>query len=390
MKAKTLLAALIGLAVLAALILWSTGFFVQNKVRPGDGEARLTGGPSPDRTVRAELRRVEEIYEAVGTVRPRTETSVEAQVQATVQRVLVRAGDSVKKGQTLIVLDDRRLQTQLEQARQALSSARAGREQARQNIQSAQAAFENAQARYKRIMALWQDRAVAEQEKDQAEAQYLQAQAALQQAKDGLNAAQAQVRQAQKKVEEAQIGLDYATIQAHEDGEVVERLADPGDLAFPGKPLLRMQTSGNLRLEALVREGLIGQVRVGRELPVVVAALDARVQGVVEEVVPSADPTTRTFQVKVGLPPMADAYPGMFGRLLISMGERAAVLAPARALRSVGQLDTVYVQDPDGRWRHVYVKTGQARGDMVEILSGLSGNETLGLPRDAALELQER
>ncbi|MBW2206410.1 MAG: efflux RND transporter periplasmic adaptor subunit [Deltaproteobacteria bacterium] len=94
--------------------------------------------------------------------------------------------------------------------------------------------------------------------------------------------------------------------------------------------------------------------------------------------VPSADPKTRTFLIKVGLPSVIGAYPGMFGRLLIPAGKRMAVLIPAAAVRRVGQLETVMVKEGDA-WRTIYVKIGQAHGDKVEVLSGLHGSETLAL-----------
>jgi HlyD family secretion protein len=159
---------------------------------------------------------------------------------------------------------------------------------------------------------------------------------------------------------------------------VVKRMVEPGDLAMPGKPLLIVQTAGSMRLEAYVREGLINEVQPNKELMVRIDSLKKTVKGTVEEVVPSADPKTRTFLVKVGLPDLIGAYPGMFGILLVPAGSRQAVLVPTEAVRRVGQLETVMVQE--GRdWRTYSVKTGQTHGDLIEVLSGLNGNETVAL-----------
>ena len=133
-----------------------------------------------------------------------------------------------------------------------------------------------------------------------------------------------------------------------------------------------------MRLEAFVREGLISNVRTGGELRVAIPALERTVGGVVEETAPSADPATRTFLVKVGLPDIPGAHVGMFARLLVPSGQRKAVLMNAAAVRRVGQLETVLVQDGDA-WRNIYVKTGNRRGPDIEVLSGLSGGETVGL-----------
>jgi HlyD family secretion protein len=50
---------------------------------------------------------------------------------------------------------------------------------------------------------------------------------------------------------------------------------------------------------------------------------------------------------------------------------------PAAAVRRIGQLETVRVRE-DGGWRTLYIKTGRRMGDRVEVLAGLSGNETVG------------
>ena len=127
-----------------------------------------------------------------------------------------------------------------------------------------------------------------------------------------------------------------------------------------------------------MRESQIESVRQKLSLDVLVTSLDRKVQGSVEEIVPFADPVSRTFLVKVALPPQEDLYPGMFGRLLIPIGTRRTVLVPRACWQRVGQLDTVVVKDGED-WRRIYVKTGQVQGESVEVLAGLKGIETLGI-----------
>jgi RND family efflux transporter MFP subunit len=374
----------IGAGALAVLMAWMSGALTPGRIGPGEVADAPRAAPDPVAEARAELVVIPELVEAVGTVRPRTEIQVEAQVTGKVLKVNVRAGDKVSRGDVLVVLEDREYRTRLESAGKGRDSAAARREQARQAVAAARAGLDEAQAQYRRVQTLHADKAVTARELEQAEARYLQARAGLAQAQDGLTAAEAGVGQAGKGVEEAQIGLDYATVRAPEAGEVARRMVEPGDVAAPGKALLVLQTVGALRLEAFVREGLISAVRVGAQLPVSVGAGEVA-PGVVEEVAPLADPATRTFLVKVGLPALPGVYPGMFGRLLVPAGERTAVLVPASALRRVGQLETVAVREAGG-WRNVYVKAGAVRDGKMEILAGLSGNETVGLPAAPAPE----
>jgi len=163
---------------------------------------------------------------------------------------------------------------------------------------------------------------------------------------------------------------------------VVTRLAEPGDLAWPGKPLLVLQTRGDLRLEAQVREGLIQHIRIGDELTTEITALNSTFSGTVEEIVPSADPATRTFLVKVGLPGGEGLFPGMFGRLFVPIEQTDVIVIPQKALARIGQLEVVTVLS-DNQWEQVFVKTGRViDNNMIEILSGLDGGEKIALRGD--------
>lgn len=392
MNIKRLSALLAVAACLTAVILWTGGFFSSDRIEPGS--VPLPADPTPAGTAEtATVIPVTDWYEAVGTVRPRTETRVEAQATGKILKILVRPGDRVRRGDDLAVLDSRELSARRDQAGQALRSAVSAKAQAQEAIASAKAAYTKAEAQYRRMQELFRQNAVTSREIEGAEADFLQARASLRQAEDGLRAADAAVLQARKVVEESEVALSYTTIKAYEDGEVAKRLAEPGDLAFPGKPLLILQTTGSLRLEAFVREGLISEVRPGTELGVSITALDpmesgrrqtgdsAAIRGVVEEVVPTADPRTRTFLVKVGLPDIPGLYPGMFGRVFVPMGTRQTVALPETAVRRVGQLETVRVLRGEGdsaHWEHIHVRTGRRlKSGLVEILAGLSGGETV-------------
>jgi len=369
-----------GGAGLVVLILLQGGFLSQGKIQPGRVPPPAAAEP-PAETFQAVRKMVVEYYQAVGTVRPRTETSIEARVTGRVLEMRARPGQKVDQGELLVVLDDRESQTRLERSQEGLKLSGARREQARQAVAAAEAAFAQARQAYQRIKGYLKSEAATPQQLEEAESAFLQAQARLSSAKDGLTEAQAAVRQAEKVVEEARIGLSYTRITAPEAGQVAKRMAEPGDLAWPGKPLVVLQTSQSLRLEALVREGLVHLVGPGTELAVDLPALEREVEGRVEELVPSADPLTRTFLVKVAVPALPGLFPGMFGRLKVAKGEREVILIPRAAVLRVGQLEMVLVRTKEGTkedWQRILIKTGREVGEMVEVLSGLEGGEVIG------------
>jgi RND family efflux transporter MFP subunit len=288
-------------------------------------------------------------YVAVGTIRSRTEATVSAQVSGRITGVKVDVGETVKQGDLLATLDSQEMETRVGQARSGLDAGKAE--------------LADAELHYGRIKRLLPERAATQVQMDEADARLKQARAA--------------VATAQKKLEEARIFLDYTRVCAPMTGVVAKREAEAGDLAYPGRPLFVIHNPKGLRLEASVREGMIGRVKQDQKVGVDLTALSKSVEGAVEEIVPSADPLSRSFLVKVALPETEGLYPGMFGRLRIPLEERSTVVIPLSAVSQVGQLKTVRVLK-DGRWMRRYVTLGEAAGEAVEILSGLEGGETIG------------
>ncbi len=373
-RAKTI-AAVIGCGV----IIWVAAFLSGDSViAPGTYAGPTPPNASQRKTVTARLENITEWYEAVGTVRPRTETRIEAQVTAQVVNVKVNAGTKVQKGDALLTLDNRQFMSRLDQSRQGLKAATAVQEQARQGLAAAEAAFAEAEAAYNRTQQLFQSQAATSQDLEQAESAYLQAKAGVTKAREALAGAEAHIRHAEEVIKEAEIALGYTTLRAPESGEVLKRMVEPGDLALPGKPLVVLQTSGFLRLEAYVREGLIKTVAPGDTLSATIDTLEKTADVQVEEIVPYADPQTRTFLVKVALPSMPGLFPGMYGKLLIPVKEHAVVTLPYRSIRRVGQLELVDAKMGQS-WQTLFVKTGNKIGDRIEILSGLSGGELIAV-----------
>jgi len=347
---------LLALGVLGVAVLWLSGAFERGRIPPGQGE-RPPGLAAPERQGQVTVERRPAFHAAVGTLRSRTEATVSAQISGRVTVVRVDAGSVVAKGDLLAVLDSQEIGTRVGQAQSALDAARA--EQA------------DAELHFRRTQRLLQEDAAPRVQMETAEAR--------------LKRAEAGVAAAEKRLQETAIVLDYANIRAPMTGVVSKREVDPGDLAYPGRPLFVLHNPRGLRLEAHVGEGLIG--RVGRNQPVEVelTALSRVVQGTVEEIVPLADSLSRSFLVRVALPETEGLYPGMFGRLRLPLGDRSTVLVPRAAVSRVGQLHTVRVLD-EGRWVRRYVTLGPPAGEFVEVLSGLEGEETIGWDPPPATE----
>jgi RND family efflux transporter MFP subunit len=196
--------------------------------------------------------------------------------------------------------------------------------------------------------------------------------------------AQAKARVAQAAVVEAETLLSYTRITAPFDGVVTRKLADVGDLAAPGKPLLEMEDATTLRLEADVPEAVVGRLKLGDKLPVKISALDVGLEGVVSEIAPAADPNSRTFLVKLDLPGSPGLRAGQFGRVSMPVGETTALRVPASAVVQRGQMEIVFII-VDGKAQLRLVKTGKRIGSEVELVSGVEAGEKIVTHGAAAL-----
>jgi multidrug efflux pump subunit AcrA (membrane-fusion protein) len=97
----------------------------------------------------------------------------------------------------------------------------------------------------------------------------------------------------------------------------------------------------------------------------------------VSEILPAADPATRSTQVRLDLPASPRLRSGLFGRASVPVGRRQAILVPPEAVVERGQLQGVYTVDPDGIARFRLIRTGLIHPGGVEVLSGLGGGEQI-------------
>jgi RND family efflux transporter MFP subunit len=242
-------------------------------------------------------------------------------------------------------------------------------DQAHQTVVAARARLQDAESDYERVQRILKadPGAIAKAEVDQAEV--------------AVRTARAELKRARRQEDEARTALSYSTLRAPISGRVVDRYADAGDTARQGEPVLRMYDPLSLRLEANVRESIASTLRKDAALTVRVDALEKEFPATVDEIVPSADPGSRSFLVKAALPSERDLYPGMFGRLLIPVGTVERVYVPERAVTEVGQLTFLMVRTDRGPERR-YVRLGfRSKEDLVEVISGLAPGEAVLLPK---------
>jgi len=341
-------------------------------------------GPAVSATVvRLAEEAVPDVYEATGTVRARVSSVLAARVMGYLREVRVQAGDTVQPGQVIAVIEAREIDSGLKQAEAARDEARSALPEVDNAIAAAKAQLELAEATHRRMKSLFDQKSITQQEFDEVEARLRMARANYEMAVAKRAQLEQKIRQAESAVAQAAAMKGYMEITAPFRGIVVERKAEPGMLAAPGMPIAVVEQAGGYRLEAAVEENRIKAVKLGMGVEVLIDALGAPVQGRVEEIVPTLDPGSRSFTVKIGLSGGL-LRSGMFGRARFPMGERRALLVPASAIVRQGQVEQVFVVE-NGVAKSRLVTTGAARGDRVEALSGLRAGESVVAPVPANL-----
>ncbi|MEP7305757.1 MAG: HlyD family efflux transporter periplasmic adaptor subunit [Acidobacteriota bacterium] len=291
--------------VIVAAALLTSAALAGCSARPAAATPADTAEPIAVSIAQVAMTDVGSAIDSGGVVQARTTATIAARILAPVRKVLVSPGDQVREGQTLLVLDGDDLGAGARAARSAALAAEQGSQAATAEVQAAEAGRVLARASHDRIAGLQARRSATAQELDDAIA-------TLRIADARVAGATARARQAVSAVESARAASDQAsttesftTIVAPFDGMVTEKTVEPGNMALPGMPLLRLEDTRGFRLEVRVDESRIGQIRTGDSVPVFPGTAITSITGTVVEVSRAVDADARAFLVKIALPDAA-------------------------------------------------------------------------------------
>lgn len=330
-----------------------------------------------------------ERLEAGGVVTAQESASISSRIVATIVGVRVKAGDRVRAGDVLVTLDARDVTEHTGQARAGALAAEKAVAQARTEQTAAEAEHRLAVAWQKRISTLHARNSATDQERDEAEARLAAAAARVSGVQAGIEGAEAQLVSARAGVAVAAATESFTVIRSPFNGLVTERLIDPGNLAAPGVPLLRLESDGVRQIVARVDEARAVYVHSGDRVGVLIdtadqqLAYDNGVEGVVAEVARAVGADQRAFTVKVTVPNTVTARSGSFARVVFRGAPRRGLMVPPHAIQRHGQVSSVYVVQA-GVARLRLIQVGAASPDGIEVLAGLDAGEsvvTSPLPR---------
>ncbi|HHV08167.1 MAG TPA: efflux RND transporter periplasmic adaptor subunit [Firmicutes bacterium] len=301
----------------------------------------------PVRTAEAGKRTILSTLDYTGTVAPAQVVTLAPKITGHITSVSVGEGDSVRAGDVLITIDNEQLQA-------SLARLEAKVEQAQLNLDQQQLEFD-------RLAQLHEAAAISEQQYDKA--------------LFGLNLAAATLKEAQAALTEARLNLVNTKIVAPNNGKILQLMAEPGDLATMGKPLLVLSGGHDLIVETQVIEKDLAQIKAGMNTQLSFPGINQAFTSTVNHIDPSLDPMSRSARVKVSVPAEAPAtvLPGMSADVTFILAEVQETLSiPTRALVQTSDSENTVFVITDNKAKLQPVKTGIADSAYVEILEGIT------------------
>lgn len=316
---------------------------------------------TPAKVMRITTDTIPRVYITTGTVSSDNRVDIASRVMGFIRAINVHEGQEVKKGQLLIRIDSEDIRAHLSEAEASLAQARARAEEAKTD--------------FVRYRSLFSQQAVTERE-------YQQIALKNKIAQKGLHAAQAALSQAKAQ-------LQYAEITAPISGVVVDKRKESGDMANPGEAILTIEDPTHIILRTYVKERQVNRIHVGDPVMVTIGALDKTIQGHITHIVPSADPSTHSYLVKVSLGKVSGLKSGMFADVRFAIGKTQGIMIPLSAIVKHSDIPGVYMVEKDNSVHFRMIRTGRAWGNKVEILSGLSDGEHIVLSSTKPLHTGE-
>jgi len=386
--------------LLFALALAGAGFLLRNLILGKPVETH--------QAVRSDL--VQTVVASGRIITPQR-ASVGAVITGRVVRIPVEEGQSVKRGDALIVLDDEDERASVAQARGAVAQAEArlrqlrevGLPAAEQALIQAQANFTQARQQHERAKELKAKGFLSQAALDDAQRNLDVAESQLSAAKlqvatnrpSGSDFALAQTAfaQARANLGVAQAKLDQTVILAPVDGTLIARNVEPGNVVQAGKELMVLAPEGETQVVVQIDEKNLAQLRIGQHA---LASADAfpreRFAAVLIYINPGIDALRGSVEVKLRVPkPPGYLRQDMTVSVDIEVARSAGtVVVPADTVRDANGAQPWVLAVDGGRATRRAVKLGLKGDGRVEVLDGVAPGDRLISASQATVESGHR
>jgi HlyD family secretion protein len=333
---------------------------------------------------------VQRTVDLAGTLISPDQAKVSSEAAGVVQSVSVRLGDNVARGQELVRLAPRELELSLERAQSALRQTEAQLGMSDEDsqplpddqisaIRTASASLDDAKTQNQRAEQLASRGLLAGAEVESTRTKLKVAEAAYAVALETVRSLKASLQDRRAAYDLAQKKLNDAVIRAPIAGAVAERLVQPGEFIKEDTPVITLVQMDPLKVSTAAQEKYAGVITPGMPIQFSVESYpNDTFRGRIVSVSPAVDQATRTFAVEAELPnPDHRLKPGFFAKgIILTHLDSNVIAAPDDAVSTLAGVSTVFVVE-SGKVRPQNVSLGVHQGNLLEIVEGLRGGETV-------------
>ena len=221
-----------------------------------------------------------------------------------VKNMAVSEGDIVKKGQLLYEIDSKEIESAERQVDLGISQARLA-------LQMNKNQYNNVLMNLSRHQRLYKKKMVSKYELETLEL-------AAKNLKDMVMISQTQVEQAEAKKEEVLNQYNYLKVQAPNDGVIVAKKLNEGEMAIPGMPAVILTDLSRLKIVAEISETQLKYINLGKAVNIEIPSMGFSTTGKISSIIPSSNPMTHKFKIKIKFDLKGrSVYPGMYAKILI-------------------------------------------------------------------------
>ncbi len=286
-------------------------------------------------------------YSTIGSVISDERIQITSRITGYIDKISVREGERIKKGDLLVSLDSTDVDGAIKQAKAAVNKSRS--------------VLKDAQIDLERYKVLFKDNSVSEN--------------ALQKIRLQRDVVRETLHAAESAFETAKAQQQYILIKSPVNGVIVKRQKRAGDLATPGLPIISIESEQSLLFKSFVPESQIKKIVHGDKVTVVIDALGKTLNGHVLRLVPSGDPVTRSYEIKISLNDVTGLLPGMFGRVRFLVSTETSPVISRTAIVERGGLRGVFVVDKEQRAHFRWLRFGREWPDRCQVQVGIAQGE---------------
>jgi len=332
------------------------------------------------KTAVAEKLKLQTTLDVAGILVPAQTVNIVSKISGEVINLSLDVGSSVKAGETLITLETKAQDAQLQQAEAALQSAEAAVQAAKDQADQAKINLDAAQKAYERTKALYDSSAASQSQLDDvtskldlAKKQYEIAAGSAQ------KQAQAAVNTAQANINNIKVQIDNAVITSPISGIITNRNINPGEIASPGVALLAIADTSTLKLKGTVPQQAVPMLQVGKEMNISVDIYPNKVfRGVIDRIGPMAVSTGEYFPIEISIKNSGDLKAGLSAHTSININAPEEVVVPVSAVVVNSGQSYVYVIKNNMASKRA-VTIGLKNDREIEVLKGLDAGEQVAV-----------